>query len=73
MMDHAKRRRAAAVVIGLLTGLGISLGCAGKGKRSRSPEECMSRCEQEQCGYDPYTTDNDEYLECLEACQDGCS
>ena len=72
MMGHAKRRCAAAVLLGLVVGLGVSLGCAGKGKGSRNPEECMSHCEQDKCGYDPYSTDNDEYLECLEACQDDC-
>ncbi|MEM9460782.1 MAG: hypothetical protein AAGF11_41850 [Myxococcota bacterium] len=54
--------------------LGVTVGaCAGKRKNSRSPQECMSQCEQEQCGYDPNAIGNDEYLECLDACQDQCS
>lgn len=60
--------------LGLLTGLALALGpgCAGKGKGSRSPEECMTACEEEKCGYDANEAGNDEYLECLDACEDEC-
>lgn len=61
--------------LGLLVGvaLGTSPACAGKGKGSRNPEQCMSNCEQEKCAFMPDQLSNDEYLECLEACQDNCS
>lgn len=61
--------------IGLLVGIVLGLGgsCAGKGKGSRNPQECMNRCEQQQCSYDPNEVGNDEYLDCLDACQDKCS
>jgi len=60
--------------LGLGLSLGLGLGaCAGKGKGSRNPEQCMSECEQERCAYDPNANGNDEYLECLESCQDTCS
>ncbi|MEX1362784.1 MAG: hypothetical protein AB1Z98_06635 [Nannocystaceae bacterium] len=71
--DHTTRHRVVGLLVGLAVGLALSLGCAGKRKGSRSPEQCMTHCEQEQCAYDPYSTDNDEYLECLEACQDDCA
>ncbi|MCH9682121.1 MAG: hypothetical protein K0V04_11855 [Deltaproteobacteria bacterium] len=58
------------MVVGLVAGL--ALGCAGKHKKTQSPAECMNTCEQDQCSYNADATDNDEYLECLEACQDSC-
>jgi hypothetical protein len=60
--------------LGLVAGLVLALapGCAGKGKGSRNPEACMSECEQQKCGYDPNEVGNDEYLECLDACEDHC-
>jgi hypothetical protein len=52
--------------------LGITLGCAGKKKGSESPAVCMQTCESE-CPYVPDGVgDNDEYLECLEACEAQC-
>jgi hypothetical protein len=60
--------------LGLAAGvvLGLAPGCAGKGKGSRNPAQCMSRCEQDECGYDPNEAGNDEYLACLEACESRC-
>ena len=58
--------------LGLLAGLALAAACAGKGKGSRNPEACMTACEQDECGYDPNEAGNDEYLECLEACEDEC-
>lgn len=68
-------RRSRATWVGVFVGaaLGLSGACAGKGKRSQNPQECMSSCEQDKCGYDPNALGNDEYLECLDACQDECS
>lgn len=61
--------------LGLVAGLALAVvpACAGKGKGSRSPEQCMTACEEEKCGYDPNEAGNDEYLECLDACEDDCS
>jgi hypothetical protein len=61
--------------VGLLAGLALATApaCAGKGKGSRSPEECMQTCETDTCAYDPNEAGNDEYLECLDACEDKCS
>jgi hypothetical protein len=61
--------------LGLVAGLALAVGpaCAGKGKGTRSPEQCMTACEQDKCGYDPNEVGNDEYLECLDACEDDCS
>lgn len=72
------RRQVAGVAwVAVLLGAGLLGGtvgaCAGKRKASRTPQECMNQCEQEQCGYDPNAIGNDEYLECLDACQDQCS
>lgn len=63
------------VLMGALMGVGLGLSgaCAGKGKGSKNPEQCMSACEQEQCAYDANSVGNDEYLECLDACQGKCS
>jgi len=58
--------------LGLVAGVALATACAGKGKGSRNPEECLAACEQEKCGYDPNEVGNDEYLECLEACEDDC-
>jgi len=33
----------------------------------------MNSCEQEQCSYNANAVGNDEYLECLDACQDECA
>lgn len=71
---HTKHRAAGWAFVGLAAGLlaAAAPACAGKSKGSRSPEQCMSRCEQEKCGYDPNEAGNDEYLECLDACEDEC-
>lgn len=71
---HTKHRAAGWVCLGLAAGLlcAFAPACAGKGKGSRSPEQCMTRCEQDKCGYDPNEQGNDEYLECLDACEDEC-
>ncbi len=53
--------------------IGLASGCAGKKKGTQSPAECMTECEQEQCAYHADASGNDEYLECLDACQDSCS
>ena len=60
------------IALGLAAGLALAGACAGKGGSSRNPEQCMSKCEQEKCGYDPNEVGNDEYLECLDACEDQC-
>jgi hypothetical protein len=53
-------------------GVAIGIGCAGK-KASKDPAACMRKCEAE-CPYVPDGLgDNEEYLECLEACETKCS
>lgn len=71
---HTKHRAAGWACVGLAAGLllAVAPACAGKGKGSRNPEQCMRTCEQEKCGYDPNEAGNDEYLECLDACEDEC-
>lgn len=65
------RSKVAVILVGFAAGL--SLGCAGKARGSKSPAECMSACDQEQCQYRADGLgDNDAYLECLEACEDKC-
>ena len=65
-------RPSVRVVFGLA--LGVALGCAGRSNRSKSPEACMSTCDQEQCQFEADGLgDNDDYIECLEACEDKCS
>jgi hypothetical protein len=75
MSKHQTLRRSVAASLGLLTGLALAAApaCAGKGKGSRNPEECMQTCEADKCAYDPNEVGNDEYLECLDACEDECS
>jgi hypothetical protein len=59
---------------GLALVLGVAIGCAGRTKGSKSPEECLRSCDQEQCEYVANNLgDNDDYLECLEACEDKCA
>ena len=61
-------------VVGLALAMGVALGCAGRSKGANSPGECLSKCDQEQCEYVANSLgDNDEYLECLEACEDKCN
>lgn len=60
--------------IGVLAlGIGIGLGLAAcKGKNSTDPMACMNACEQE-CPYKPDGVgDNEDYLECVEACSAKC-
>ncbi|MCX4241874.1 hypothetical protein [Paraliomyxa miuraensis] len=74
MARHSMRHPAVMAGLGLLAGFVLALApaCAGKGKGSRNPEECMKRCEEDVCGYDPNAWGNDEYLECLDGCESKC-
>jgi hypothetical protein len=61
--------RTIAIVCAALAGL--TLGC--RGKKPASPAECMQQCEQ-GCPYRPDGVgDNEDYLECLEACEQKCA
>lgn len=74
MWRHQTRHHGVMAGIGLLVGLALAAApaCAGKGRGSRNPAECMKSCEEEKCGYDPNEWGNDEYLECLDACESEC-
>ena len=73
MHDGIRRRGTMLVSAALGLALGVFAGCAGKGKGSKNPEECMKTCEQERCNYNPNTLADDQYLECLDSCEDECS
>jgi hypothetical protein len=75
MSNHQTKRRVALAGLGLLAGLALAAApaCAGKGKGSRNPAECMQSCESEKCAYDPNEAGNDAYLACLDACEAECS
>jgi hypothetical protein len=58
----------------LALALGVVIGCAGKGKGSKSPEDCLRQCDQDHCQFVADSVgDNAEYLECLQACEAKCS
>ena len=58
-------------LVALAAALGVALG-ACRGGKTTDPAACMTQCEQE-CPYSPDGVgDNDEYMECLEACQGRC-
>lgn|GEM_PF-1986068 len=62
-------RRVGFLALG--AGIGLSLA-ACKGKKSTDPMACMNACEQE-CPYTPDSVgDNEDYLECVEACSAKC-
>lgn len=62
------------IVTALAFGIVVGLGCAGSKRKTQDPGQCMSECEQQECGYVPDALgDNSEYLECLEACESKCS
>lgn len=66
----AGRVRFGVVTVGAV--LGLALG-ACKGSKTVSPGACMNECEQ-TCPFTPDGQgDNDDYIECLEACQSKCS
>ena len=68
--DHRTNRSASAWLLGAAL-LGLVFG-ACKGGKTTDPAACMSACEQE-CPYVPDAADNEDYLECLEACQTKCT
>ena len=73
MIGQGTGRRYVGALAGLVLGLGVAFGCAGKKKGTQTPEQCMSSCEQDKCSYNANAVGNDEYLECLEVCQDECA
>ena len=65
-------RRGRVAILALGASLGLTLA-ACKGKKSTDPMACMNECEQE-CPYTPDSVgDNEDYLECVEACSAKCS
>ncbi|MEM7155921.1 MAG: hypothetical protein AAF799_23925 [Myxococcota bacterium] len=73
MIGQGTGKRCVGALVGVLVGMAVAMGCAGKKKGTQTPEQCMNSCEQETCSYNANAVGNDEYLECLEACQDDCS
>ncbi len=71
---NAKETTARGFAFVAAFGVALGLGAgACKGGKTVSPAECMNQCEQ-TCPFSPDGQgDNDEYLECLEACQTKCS
>lgn len=70
MMSDRIHRVGRVIVLGVCAGLAFS---ACKGGKTTDPAACMNECEQ-TCPYTPDSVgDNEDYLECLEACQSKCS
>jgi len=72
MSANRRIRTIPRVAITLGLGLGLTLG-ACTGRNTVTPEQCLRDCEQ-TCPYTPDGVgDNDDYIECVEACHAKCS
>ena len=70
MTTGSTRRRTVSLLVAALLGVGLG---ACRGGKTTDPAACMNECQQ-TCPFTPDAIgDNDDYIECLEACQTKCS